>query len=852
MDRKILRRLTLLLAVPMLSSTVIGSDEPSLESVEQVPDKRIVDCLLQGQIRKLGSTIYQSPPRPVSIPAIDCEIRGGDMLVFDRANFATSLAYWLGIAKGGDVNAQVYVGEIFERGLGRDPDYAQAAAWYSRAAEAGSPVAQISLAQLYEKGLGVTQDQAEAERLYALAFGADSVSTVVEIDTGSIDDPAEKIRLLEKSLQEAKNESAELSNQLQAAQINLTLAQQDLQEQVIEEQQLSENVAVAVTEAKTLSGAELQKANEDLVKSNAELEATQFAIAQLHQEVDRNERQLVAYQGEFNRIQELEQALQKQSQEYDAVNQELRRTRLDLAESNNKLAAQQNDIELERDSIQQARNVLRTENSMSEKSQQDLENRIRDREAKLASQESALADMRSEMESQSVQSRDLQNRLAELRKENDKLIQAQADADRYRLESNRLQIALSETQAQLNVIETAAASDELQTVRAEANLERYRNEAEEYKKRLDELEKELDKNIEMAGPSIQLVDPLAFVTRGTKSDVVVHSEARQQIVGKVLAPAGLLSLSVNDELTQVNDRNVFTTEIGIEGRETPVTIVAIDNQGKRAEHFYSLINEKFRPPQSGPVIEFGKFHALLIGNQEYEKLPDLQTPKNDIESIGAVLRDRYGYEITIIQDGTREQIMDGMYDLLATLDSEDNLLIYYAGHGEYVTDTNRGVWLPVDASPNSPANWITNVEINDYLKQIRAKQIVVIADSCYSGALTRSAIINLRPGLTDEEYEAHLKKMSKIRARVVLTSGGLAPVLDSATPGSKNSIFAGALLEILGQNEAILSAQDLGRTVAAKVSLAASLVGYEQEPQYAPLNHANHQGGDFFFVPVSL
>jgi uncharacterized caspase-like protein len=206
----------------------------------------------------------------------------------------------------------------------------------------------------------------------------------------------------------------------------------------------------------------------------------------------------------------------------------------------------------------------------------------------------------------------------------------------------------------------------------------------------------------------------------------------------------------------------------------------------------------------------------------------------------------------VIEDGTREQIMDVMYELLGELTSEDNLLIYYAGHGEYVTDTNRGVWLPTDASPTSPANWITNVEISDYLKQIRAKQIVVIADSCYSGALTRSALINLRPGLTDEEYEAHLKKMAQVRARVVLTSGGLAPVLDSANPGSEHSIFATALIEVLQQNDAVLSAQDLGRTIAAKVSLAASRVGYEQEPQYAPMNHASHQGGDFFFVPVRL
>jgi hypothetical protein len=77
----------------------------------------------------------------------------------------------------------------------------------------------------------------------------------------------------------------------------------------------------------------------------------------------------------------------------------------------------------------------------------------------------------------------------------------------------------------------------------------------------------------------------------------------------------------------------------------------------------------------------------------------------------------------------------------------------------------------------------------------------------------------------------------------------LAPVLDSNGVDSKHSVFATALIDILSQNGTVLSAQDLGRTVAAKVSLAASKIGYDQEPQYAPLNHANHQGGDFFFVP---
>ena len=136
-----------------------------------------------------------------------------------------------------------------------------------------------------------------------------------------------------------------------------------------------------------------------------------------------------------------------------------------------------------------------------------------------------------------------------------------------------------------------------------------------------------------------------------------------------------------------------------------------------------------------PRVDFGKFYALLIGNNDYKLLPHLMTPKNGHSALDELLSERYGYTTMLVEDGTREQIMDSMYALLGKLTSEDNLLIYYAGHGEYVTDTDRGVWLPVDANPQSPANWISNVEINDYLKQIKAKQIIVIADSCYSGSL---------------------------------------------------------------------------------------------------------------------
>jgi TPR repeat protein len=83
----------------------------------------IVDCLLPGQVRKLGRSVtYLTPRRPAKTSAGDCEIRGGEYVAYDRANFATALDVWQSQADEGDAKAQTYVGEIYERGLGRPAD----------------------------------------------------------------------------------------------------------------------------------------------------------------------------------------------------------------------------------------------------------------------------------------------------------------------------------------------------------------------------------------------------------------------------------------------------------------------------------------------------------------------------------------------------------------------------------------------------------------------------------------------------------------------------------------------------------------------------------------------------------
>lgn len=70
---------------------------------------------------------YLTARRPIKTTAGDCEIRGGEYVAYDRANYASALKVWLPQAQQGDAEAQVIVGEIYEKGLGGLADPALAA-----------------------------------------------------------------------------------------------------------------------------------------------------------------------------------------------------------------------------------------------------------------------------------------------------------------------------------------------------------------------------------------------------------------------------------------------------------------------------------------------------------------------------------------------------------------------------------------------------------------------------------------------------------------------------------------------------------------------------------------------------
>lgn len=293
-------------------------------------------------------------------------------------------------------------------------------------------------------------------------------------------------------------------------------------------------------------------------------------------------------------------------------------------------------------------------------------------------------------------------------------------------------------------------------------------------------------------------------------------------------------------------------------------------------------------------IDFGRYYALVIGNDEYEMWPTLHTAVHDARDVADLLTRKYGFKTRLLTNATKAQILDAINAYVGELGATDNLLIYYAGHG--ILERGIGYWVPVNAAmPSSGGSaetdtFVAHEELIHAMQKMHAKQVMVLADSCFSGGLAAMA---LAPGaetmayrmspniqtrglriidkdgdipvetvqgtvarptnMPPKEFDA-INYWAGLPARVVLTSGGLEPVADQIKPGDRNSIFATAVLTTLRRNSGLLKSIELTNAVQEQVVRAAGRAihrrgaGGEMHVQTPTYNNLMGYSGQFLFV----
>lgn len=246
--------------------------------------------------------------------------------------------------------------------------------------------------------------------------------------------------------------------------------------------------------------------------------------------------------------------------------------------------------------------------------------------------------------------------------------------------------------------------------------------------------------------------------------------------------------------------------------------------------------------QAMKSVQVGDYYALIIGIDQYSgEWPRLKNAVNDARSVAQTLSTKYTFQyLKTLYDNqaTRDNILKEFEWLMHNAKSNDNVFIYYSGHGEYMQNMDRGFWVPVDASSKTISGYISNEDIKSLLSGIGSKHTLLVTDACFSGDIFRGKTMTIPYDNSTKYYQ----KVYSLNSRKALTSGGVEPVLDKGKEG--HSVFAYYFLQALNKNSE--KYYDAGQIFE---SLKIPVVNNSfQTPLYNPIRNAGDEGGQFIFM----
>lgn len=344
-----------------------------------------------------------------------------------------------------------------------------------------------------------------------------------------------------------------------------------------------------------------------------------------------------------------------------------------------------------------------------------------------------------------------------------------------------------------------------------------------------------ERRIDKTPPIIVISEPAA--ARGLK---IVGSGKDMMVKGIAADPSGLKSVSINGNIVYSKEEGDFWGVISLSEGKNTIKIIAMDMAGNAAEQVIEIEKPQNAIATNNDIIPVtqkeGRNFILLIASQNYDdqSIPSLDNPIPDAIKLKMVLKNSYNFNednIITLFNPERTDFKKRFIELSETLQPEDNLIIFYAGHGIWVEKEKKGYWLLTDAKRSDPNTWLPNKEVLTMISNLSTRHTLLITDACFSGSVFKTRSIG-------SDAPPAVREMSEKISRVAITSGN-----DTEVPDQ--SVFMKYLIKALSENrEKFLTAQKMFITQIIEAVMTES----KTEPRYGTLELAGHVGGDFIFI----
>jgi hypothetical protein len=327
--------------------------------------------------------------------------------------------------------------------------------------------------------------------------------------------------------------------------------------------------------------------------------------------------------------------------------------------------------------------------------------------------------------------------------------------------------------------------------------------------------------------------PTPAVTALTSAPVVVNLEAqRLQALADQRA----------QELTQLRQQLAQAETQRLQDAQRLAEISAAE-QKRQADVLQQQIQaqqrsqELQRPQRIEPAPPSGKRKALVIGNDLYRHVTQLDNARADARAMSQSLQ-TMGFNVTLALDQTERGLKETLRNFKSSVEGGDEVVVFYAGHGVQIGTTNY--LLPVDIAGQNEDQVrdeaIQMQRILDDMQERRTGFLLMIVDACRDNPFKVAGRTLGGRGLAPTT--------AATGQMVIFSAGTGQQALDKLGADDKepNGLFTRLFLREMEKPG--VSVDRVLRTVRTEVARLARSVGHEQTPALY-----DQSLGDFFFKP---
>ncbi|MBW8051387.1 MAG: hypothetical protein FVQ77_13810 [Cytophagales bacterium] len=317
-----------------------------------------------------------------------------------------------------------------------------------------------------------------------------------------------------------------------------------------------------------------------------------------------------------------------------------------------------------------------------------------------------------------------------------------------------------------------------------------------------------------------------------KNNRIIISRDLIDVRGTVIDESGVRNLLINGRKVPVKKNGSFVILIPLTPGVNKVKIEAVDVNDNITARWFDVIRKDIKEEKYDAQKAVN--YLFVVGINDYQYWPKLFNAVSDAKNVAGTLINMYRFDSTntivlLDSNATRNNIYKTLRNYIEKISPQDNLLIYYAGHGHFDDLLNEGYWIPFEADLGSDGDYLSNTSIKKILQNINSRHTFLVADACFSGSLF------------SESNRGYTENVEQYKSRWGLASGRLETVSDGR--GGQHSPFANAFISFLKENEKEkMLVSEIVQYVKVKVAEVT-----KQTPIGNPLKNVGDEGGEFIF-----